>query len=469
LRVIVGEGVLDCEAGQTLVLTVGRLLPRICAYVDFHIPRAACTSRLCPLLADESFSSESLAALANLVWDHGEFTASGDTDVVASIGIGAPGDIAVGIDRDGAAILRHGGAVLVAQPGALEAALVAAVLACAEVTKRVWPEIFGVSDRRDVRIVGGPLGGGLEPARPVVLRRPVIAGVGAVGCAMVYALIVLGASGRILLLDPDSVGDSNLMRYVLFDSRHLNIAKTQAAEELITAAGLDLEVERDEEVLQKYLREHPQERENLKLVVSAVDTYEARREIAGELPRQIVNAGTTPSDFTVSRHGFGDGYACLACLYAPRDVDVEMVAVMARELGLERAEVERRRRTKEPTPADLLAQLAVNRGLEADHYSDFIGEPLDTVYNKIACGERPITTERGEAIAPLAYGSALAGFLLGRVVAEPTGEYRRFRMDFIRGLGTPMRTNPCPRESCQYCGKRIFRRVYEERWGQGTA
>lgn len=465
LRVDVGEGVLDTEAGQVLVLTVTRLLPRICERIDFHVPEAECAGRLRPLLASSTFSSESLEALARLIWD-GDFTASDDYMADATIGIGAPGDIAVGIDAAGAAVVGHGEAIAIEMPDALEAALVAAALGCAETTKHLWPEIFGACEGVEVRFASGPFGGTPEPVRPVVLERPVVAGVGAVGCATIYALIALGATGRVLLLDPDIVSDSNLMRYILFDSRHLKMAKTQAAEELIAATGLDLDVEYDKKVLQEYLKERPDERERLELVVSAVDTYQARREIAGELPHQVVNAGTTPSDFTVSRHGFGDGYACLACLYPPREVDIELAAVMARELGLEQTEVEQLRRTKKPTSAELLTRLATNRGLEPDYYADFIGEPVDTVYNKIVCGGRPIETERGEAVAPLAYGAALAGFLLGRVVAEPGGEYRRFRMDFIRGLRTPIRSSPRARESCQYCGKSVFRRVYGERWAE---
>jgi molybdopterin/thiamine biosynthesis adenylyltransferase len=465
LRIAVGDSVLESEAGQALVLTVGRLSPRICERIDFHVPNATCIRRLRPLLADDVFSGESLAALAGLIWNDGDFTASGTDPVNATIGIGAPGDVTVGIGSDGAAVVGHGDAVAIVQPDALEAALVAAALACAEATKYLWPEIFGPPAGAEIRFAGGPLGGDLEPLRPVMLQRPVVAGVGAVGCAAIYTLMVLGATGRILLLDPDFVSDSNLMRYVLFDSRHLKTTKPQAAKELIAAAGLDLKVECDRNVLQEYLKEHPDEREHLELVVSAVDTYEARREIAGELPRQIVNAGTSPGDFTVSRHGFGDGYACLACLYPPREVDVEMTAVMARELGLEKAAVEQLRRTKEPMTADLLARLAENRGHGRDQYVDFVGEPLDTVYHKVVCSERPIETERGEAVAPLAYGSALAGFLLGRVVAEPAGDYRRFRVDFIRGLRTPMRTNPRQRESCPYCSNEIARNVYNTRWG----
>ena len=251
LRVVIGDGVLNSEAGQVLALTVARLAPRVCERIDFHAPNTPCVRRLRPLLAADEVSGESLATLARLIWEDGDFTASSDAAVNATIGIGAPGDVAVGVDADGAAIVSHGDAVAIAHPEALEAALVSAVLACAETTKHLWPEIFGQPDRAVIRFAGGPLGGGLEPARPVVLKRPVVAGVGAVGCAMIYALIVFGATGRVLLLDPDIVGDSNLMRYILFDSRHLKMAKTQAAAEIITAAGLDLVVEHDESVLQE--------------------------------------------------------------------------------------------------------------------------------------------------------------------------------------------------------------------------
>lgn len=465
LRVVVGDGVLEQEAGQALVLTVARLLPRICERIAFDAPSADCVNRLRPLLAADAFSGESLAALARLIWDDGEFSPDRTTPVDATLGIGAPGDISLGIDATGAAVITHQGMATIERPDALEAALVAAAVGCSQLPNVLWPEVLGAVELGEVRLLDGPFGGPLEPDMPVELERPVFAGVGAVGCAALYAFIVLGATGRVLLLDPDVVSDSNLMRYILFDARHLGTTKVRAASEIIAATGLALDVELEKKVLQEYLKEHAEERERLELVVCAVDTYDARREIAGELPRQIVNAGTTPSDFTISRHGFGDGFACLACLYPPRKQDIEMTAVMARELGLAKAEVEQLRRTKKPLNKALLSHLAESRGHEPDHYLAYLGEPIDTVYNKVVCGEQPIETGRGEAVAPLAYGSALAGFLLARVAARPIGDHRHFRMDFISGLATPLRKSPRPRASCQYCGKAAARKVYEDRWG----
>ncbi len=463
LRVVVGDGVLEHVAGQALVLTVARLAPRIAERIDFHVPSADCIFRLRPLLAADTFSSETLAALGQLIWDDGEFSGDRFDHADATLGIGTAGDVSVGIGIDGAAVVVPGGPVAVARPDGLEAALVAAALGCAEVTKHMWPEILGTPRAEEIRFTNGPLGGSVEPHTPVVLARPVVAGIGAVGCAAIYALIVLGATGKLLLLDPEIVGDSNLMRYILFDARHMNMTKTGAAKDIIDATGLDLEVEHDNSVLQEYLKNYPAERDRLEFVVSAVDTYEARREIASELPRIIVNAGTTPRDFTVSQHGFADGFACLACLYPPRAVDVEIAAVMARELRLEKSEVEQLRRAKTPLTEELVTRVAIAHGVDPHDYAAFVGEPLDTFYNKVICAAASFTTARGEAVAPLAHGSALAGFLLARVVADPEGEHRRYRMDFVNGPATPMRTSPKPRGDCRYCGKSVMQDAYEKR------
>lgn len=141
---------------------------------------------------------------------------------------------------------------------------------------------------------------------------------------------------------------------------------------------------------------------------------------------------------------------------------------MARELRLDKSEVAELRRTKQPLTADLVTRLAEAHGVNRDEYAASVGEPIDTFYNKVVCATKPVTTDSGEAMAPLAYGSALAGFLLARVVADRDGDHRRFRMDVIKGLATPMRTNPRPRDGCQYCGNAMARKVYDDRWGASS-
>jgi molybdopterin/thiamine biosynthesis adenylyltransferase len=467
LRIVVGRDVLATVGGQVLVLTVARIAPRICHRIDFVSPTGAARGRLRPLLAHEEFSPTSLASLATLIWPEGDFTPDAGGDVEAVLGLGAPGDVSAGIERDGAIVIPNGGAPVSPEGGPF-AALATAGIGCAQIAQRLYPEVFGTEASQPVRVEHGALDGGLDAAMRR-LGRPFVAGVGAVGCALVFALVVSGASGEVLLLDPDTVKDSNLMRYVLFDSRHLGMSKVDAAKQIIADAGLDLDVELEAVVLQTYLEEHPEERERAHLVVSAVDTYEARREIAGWLPKEVLNCGTTPRDFTVSRHGFGDGYACLACLYPARPQDAELDAVMAAELGISRDEVAQLRRCKQGLSAELLERVAGARAAPAHAYIAYVGEPIDTFYNKEFCAKIATKTQRGEAVAPLAHGSALAGFLLAQaLVAYAPGRHRHFRMDFVRGLVSPMRGDRRARPECPVCGRTALRAVYDERWQART-
>jgi molybdopterin/thiamine biosynthesis adenylyltransferase len=465
LRIVVSEEVLNTDAGQVLVLTIGRLAPRICHRIDFACPTSHATSRLAPLLGDREFSGASLASLADLIWPGGDFTSDGSGPADLVLGVGAVGDISAGIDRDGALVLRDGCAPI-ASDDALFAALVSAAIACAQIARRLYPEIITGGDVEPVlRVQDGAFGVALDgPTR--ALRRPFIVGVGAVGCAVIYALIAVGARGSLLLLDPDTVTDSNLMRYVLFDTRHLGEQKITAAQQLVEASGLDITIESDPAVLQSYLEEHEDERRRTQLVVCAVDTYAARREIAEWLPKEILNCGTTATDLTVSRHQLADGYACLACLYPARPQDAELEAVMAKELGIPAQEVSELTRTKKGLSQALLERVALARGASRDRFLDYVGEPLDTFYNKEFCAKLAVQTPRGEAVAPMAQGSALGGFLLAHaLLADEAGEHRRFRMDFLRGLSSPLRGSPRPRTSCLLCGREIYRVAYESRWG----
>jgi hypothetical protein len=463
VRVVVGDEVLSTPAGQALVLTVARLAPRLCHRIDFVCPRAPAIPRLQPLLASPEFSGESLRQLAALIWSDGSFTAAGTDHVDVVLGLGAPGDLAAGVE-DGAAVVRADGAARVDSDADVYGALVAAGLASAQLSGRLYPEIISARLEAEIRMAHGPFGESLSQEM-IELQRPFLAGVGAVGCATVYALIVTGATGEIVLLDPDRIKDSNLMRYILFDDRHIEIPKVDAASGLIKDSGIALTVEKARVVLQEYLEHHPQERHRARQVISPVDTYQARREIAGLLPRTILNAGTTVHDFTISRHGFADGYACLACLYPARPDDTTNTTVMAHELGLSQSEVACLQRTKKGLTPSQLERVAIARGLRADHYADYESEPIDSFYNKEFCATIAFPTSRGEAIAPLAHGSALAGFLLGQALtASKPGNHRHFRMNTYHGLNHPLRRSPRERAECPICQRQANRAVHSQRW-----
>jgi hypothetical protein len=115
-----------------------------------------------------------------------------------------------------------------------------------------------------------------------------------------------------------------------------------------------------------------------------------------------------------------------------------------------------------------LARIARFRNLADGEYAAHIGEPIDSFYNKEFCAQVAVQTARGEAVAPLAYGSALAGFMLAHAAVVEDDGHRRFRMDVLSGLTTPQRTSPRPRVGCPYCARAAYRRVYAERWASST-
>jgi molybdopterin/thiamine biosynthesis adenylyltransferase len=463
LRIMTDAAALRTESGQVAMLTAARLAPRLCHQIEFVCPRTAAIPRLQKLLGSDHFSGDSLAALARRIWPHGRFSEQATrADALFSIGGRVAADVVAGVDRDGAAVVTHRGRQHIENPHAPYAAAIGAALACAQISKLLYPEILRAPVESEIRIDRGPLGGKLDdPQLP--LQRSVFAGVGAVGSAAIFALIVTGAAGRIVLIDPDIVSDSNLMRYILFDDRHLRLPKINAAELL---ANRHLEFEGEQATLQEYLERHPEEREQLRQVVVSVDSYSARREIAAELPREILNAGTTPRDFTISRHFMHDGFACLACLYPERQVDVEIDAVMARELGLGKQEVVDLRRTKRPLALTHLERIAEARHTPVAELLSYLDEPIDSLYNKEVCAKISVPTRSGEAIAPLGFGSTLAGLMLAHTLTHPTpNEARHFRMDFIRGASYSQRGAKRQRLGCDICGRDVYRRAYERRWG----
>jgi len=193
LRVVVADDALDTVAGQVLVLTIARLAPRFCHRIDFVAPRHSALPRLRYLLNAEEFSSTTLSDLGGLIWPDGEFTAEEGGDVDVTVGIGTASDVSVGIDVEGAAIVVTDGSATIEQGDALFAALAAAALGCAQAAKRLYPEVLGGKVDDLVRFDLGPLGGPLDLEGSPTLKRPALVGVGAVGCAVVYALIVIGA------------------------------------------------------------------------------------------------------------------------------------------------------------------------------------------------------------------------------------------------------------------------------------
>ena len=155
----------------------------------------------------------------------------------------------------------------------------------------------------------------VPPIKRLGLGSLLLVGAGGISHGLGWVLQWIPTTGCITLVDFDPIETSNLNRYFcafvdditgnkprclatfLRNEPSLQISPvTGSYEELRDGARLDLGA-----------FEH---------VIAAVDNVATRLEIQSDLPRSILNAGTSAWSFDASRHEFLSG-ACLGCLFPP--------------------------------------------------------------------------------------------------------------------------------------------------------
>jgi len=158
--------------------------------------------------------------------------------------------------------------------------------------------------------------GGLElmgdgPAEAEVELDAGLAGVGAVGCAALHAAWACpGVSGRLLVVDGDveGVDPSNLNRSVLFNADSIGQPKALAAAAQLADGSLDLDARHGRYELQP---DRPQ------MLLSAVDTNQARAALQAQYPTRILGASTFQLRAEVVRVGPPGAGLCLRCHNQP--------------------------------------------------------------------------------------------------------------------------------------------------------
>ena len=253
-----------------------------------------------------------------------------------------------------------------------------------------------------------------------------LVGVGAVGSALVYALSHFGDIGGLLhLIDNDQVDDSNLNRYVLMRRRDIDRWKVDVASETLSGTGIRTNPYRD--AYSRYVDEHGGE---VGLLLTPVDSEEGRRGLAKTLPKRIINAATGGTTVTLSTHGFGDGKACLHCLYPVDRGQPSREEVMADDLGIALETVQELLRMNSPMGADLVASIEKNRGVEPGTWAGHVGSPVGSFYVRAVCGDANVRLPSADVIAPLSFISASAGVLLAaELVKAGNSQLRGWMLD----------------------------------------
>lgn len=242
----------------------------------------------------------------------------------------------------------------------------------------------------------------------------VLAGVGAIGMAAVWALARAPISGTIHLVDPEEVELSNLQRYVLVNRSEVGRPKVRIASRLLRGPlnGRPHQVDWREFVTRHGYR--------WSWVLTALDSAQARREVQSSLPQWVANAWTQPGDLGVSVHPtFGGLGACLGCLYLPEGKAANEDELIAVSLGIPGrvAEVRTLLHLGTPVPNALLMEIADALRLKRDDLDEFQDRPIRDLYVRGICGGALLPLGRAGTPSPavhvpLPHQSALAGILL---------------------------------------------------------
>lgn len=240
----------------------------------------------------------------------------------------------------------------------------------------------------------------------------VLAGGGAIGNAVVWALARTEVVGSVGIVDYECVDLGNIQRYVLAERADEGEPKASGLAEMF---GKKLKARPFETKLAEYLETNGHRVEHLLL---ALDSEKDRCAAQASLPFRIANAWTQPNDLGVSVHDFLGG-ACVCCLYLPNSRQKNDDEIIAEAFGVPNMLMQVRDllHSGGGAPRDLLEAIASESGLELEKLLPFEGKPLRTLYTEGFCGGAVIPLDRvgappGDVHVPLAHQSALAGVLL---------------------------------------------------------
>lgn len=328
------------------------------------------------------------------------------------------------------------------RPAAGPAALAAVTLGMAELFRGLLADALPERKRRrpspvglDLLTYGSDTHEDLIPVDAVDLGRAHLVGAGAIGEAAVLALSTVPVTGTLVVIDPEPVALSNLQRYVLATADDVGAGKPSLVASRLRATSLSVET------VETRWGDDARTGPGVSVALVALDSPQARIEVAASLPDRAYNAFTGPSDLGWSRHEAFGREPCLACLYWPTRPRPHLHEVIGDALGIpaERALLYLISRVPvgQPAPApssgtfssppqelrrwaerSLLDDLVDGWGIPAVEADPWRQETIHGLYRDGFCGGAIVRLARAgsrnrDVVVPLAPQSVFAGIMLG--------------------------------------------------------
>jgi len=154
------------------------------------------------------------------------------------------------------------------------------------------------------------------------------------------------------------------------------------------------------------------------LAVTAVDNTEARREVALDLPKVLIDGATGGLAITLMR-GVDPSQSCVACAYPKVKADED--ELWSKRLGHSREDVQKFREGSKLFDAETIAQIRSHGTLvvDAERERGLLAEGWPYL-KRAACGNASL--DRSLPSASVSYVSAICGFLMAaQMVGEALG------------------------------------------------
>ena len=315
------------------------------------------------------------------------------------------------------------------------------------------------------------------PVDQLNLDRVALFGSGSVGSSLLYTLgFMPNVSGTIDIVDRDpNIDINNMQRYsylTLSDlEKNQSLSKARWAANKIDSDLENLKVnywDKSQGTVSNYLNSRPL-KPRIKLAISAVDNINARIEIADCLAERTINAGTGDVTLTITRHGFSDGKACLACDYISNIPSRNWYQKVSRETGLSVGRVAQLLQGGEVLVEDDIKIMINKRFIEKEKKDKLLNTDLNSIVNRKLYSSVSIDNKNStESSVTAPFVSTMSGALLtGEMIKEIAGlqgnwKKNKFRMDML--IGNSLSTSvPKAGIKC-LCANNFRKQSYENLW-----
>lgn len=256
----------------------------------------------------------------------------------------------------------------------------------------------------------------------------VLFGVGSVGSSMLYTMkFFKDVKGTLEIVDTDKEVESrNLLRYNYLTAsdipRFKGVEKVHWIKEKLRIDCPSLNIIPYICNVKEYSNKKGMDNK-VNIAISAVDNVIARRDITDILARRTLNAGTGDVRFSVSRHGFNDGSACLYCNYI--NVNQPPANNYQQYSQMTSIPVARIYTLMEDNAVldDNDFTTMINKGIVTSDMRDLvIGKPLMSFIHERFYGQMQIDQSESKKVITVSFVTLMAGCLLfGELVKETLG------------------------------------------------